>query len=293
MAPTPVPFPGEPSGGVVTDLPPPRTDLSDDGLIAAIEADQIATRITAPEVAVEVHEDPDATWGISAYVDQFRSCVVAARFDAADADRRIAEIGAAFARHGTGFLWWLAPFHTPADLGARLHQAGLRLEGTAPAMAIDLEALPRDEPPPPGLEIVGVRTVETLGAFIGVHEAEMATYDPEPTPIGRTHLDALLRAIPPKLRNEPIPLRYVGLLDGRPVATSRISIGAGVAGLYSVDTLPHARGRGIGRAMTLAAFDAGRALGYRIGVLQASDDGLPIYRRLGFRTLFEYAVYMG
>jgi GNAT superfamily N-acetyltransferase len=58
-----------------------------------------------------------------------------------------------------------------------------------------------------------------------------------------------------------------------------------------VATLPNVRGRGIGRALTIAALEAGRSLGYRIGVLQASDDGLPVYRRIGFRTMFDYAVY--
>ena len=65
----------------------PLTDVSDAGLAAAIEADQIATRILAPEVPVEVHDDPDATWGIARYPDPFRSVVVSARFGEADADR--------------------------------------------------------------------------------------------------------------------------------------------------------------------------------------------------------------
>lgn len=275
---------------MTTALPAALTDTSDDGLAAAIEADQVATRVLAPEVPVEIHADSDATWGIAGYPDPFRSTVVSARFAAADADRRIREISAAFVARGSGFLWWVAPFHEPADLGARLLQAGLRFEGTAPAMAMDLEALPRDETRPPGLEIVPVVDPATLREFVGVLADEMGTPPGEPNPAARHHA-ALLEAIPPTLAAEPIPLRYLGRIDGRPVATSRISIGGGVAGLYAVATLPDVRGRGIGRALTLAALDAGRALGYRIGVLQASEDGFRVYRRLGFRTIFDYAVY--
>ncbi len=271
-------------------IPPALTDVSVDGLKAAIEADQVATRVLAPEVPVEVHDDPDATWGIAGYPDPFRSTVVSARFAAADADRRIREITAAFAARETGCLWWVAPFHAPHDLGERLLRAGLRFEGTAPAMAMDLAALPGHEALPAGLEIVPVTDEATLQEFVGVLAEEMGTPPGEPNPAARHHA-ALLRAIPPTLAAEPLPLRYLGRIDGRPVATSRISIGGGVAGLYAVATLPDVRGRGIGRALTVVALDAGRALGYRIGVLQASDDGFPVYRRLGFRTIFDYAVY--
>lgn len=265
-------------------------DLSEDGLMAAIEADQVASRVLAPEVPVEVHDDPDATWGVADYPDPFRNTVVSARFADADTDRRIREIAAAFAARGTGFMWWLAPFHTPANLADRLLDAGLRFEGTAPAMAMDLEALPRGEALPAGLEIVPVRDEATLREFITILAMEMGVPEGSPNPAARHHT-ALLRTVPPTLAAEPIPLRYLGLLDGRPVATSRVSIGGGVAGLYAVATLPDVRGRGIGRAMTLAALEAGRSLGYRIGVLQASDEGLPVYRRIGFRTMFDYAVY--
>ena len=269
---------------------PPLTDLSDEGLIAAIEADLVAARVLAPEVPVEIHQDVDATWGIAGYPDPYRSTVVWARFAAADADRRIAEIKDAFTARATGALWWVAAFHTPDDLGARLVRAGLRYEGTAPAMAMDLAALPRDEPLPPGLEIVAVRDEAGVDEFVGVHHAEMAASEGGANRAARHHA-ALRAAIPPRLADEPVPLRYLGRLDGRTVATSRIAIAGGVAGLYAVTTLPDARGRGIGRAMTLAALAAGREIGYRIGVLQSSDDGLPVYRRIGFRTMFDYEVY--
>jgi predicted acetyltransferase len=81
-------------------------------------------------------------------------------------------------------------------------------------------------------------------------------------------------------------------VEGRVVATSRISIGAGVAGLYAISTLPAHRGHGYGRAMTIAALRAARTLGYRIGVLQASDLGYGVYKRLGFRDLFSYGVFV-
>jgi GNAT superfamily N-acetyltransferase len=226
-------------------------------------------------------------------MDTFRNVVLAARFEPGTADRRIDEISGRYREAGTGFVWWVAPTDTPADLGSRLTAAGLTLEGLAPAMAVDLADVPVDEPPPAGLEVVPVTDAATLRAFLEIVAADWVAYEGgEATSVQRRTLEAWARQIPPKLAGEPVPLRWIGRMDGAVVATSRISIGAGVAGLYAISTLPAYRGRGIGRAMTIAALRAARSIGLRIGVLQASDLGYGVYQRLGFRELFTYEVYV-
>jgi ribosomal protein S18 acetylase RimI-like enzyme len=86
---------------------------------------------------------------------------------------------------------------------------------------------------------------------------------------------------------------YVGRVEGKAVAACTLAMAGGVAGIYSVATLPEARRQGFGAAVTLAALREARRLGYRIGVLQSSEMGLGVYRRLGFERYGTYAVYAG
>ena len=95
---------------------------------------------------------------------------------------------------------------------------------------------------------------------------------------------AVVRAdhIRSRLGVDPLSRRFVALLDREPVATSRLSMAGGVAGLYTMVTLPHAQRRGIGLAMAHRAMAAGRDTGMRLGALQATSMGYPIYKKLGF-----------
>jgi GNAT superfamily N-acetyltransferase len=269
------------------------TDTSNEGLARAIEADQLASRILDPELPVEAHIDRDVAWAVARIADTFRNVVLAARLTEADADLRIAELAAAYAAAGTGFVWWVAPTDTPDDLGERLLRAGLTLEGNAPAMAADLQDIPLDETPPDGLEVVPVTDATRLAEFLSVVEADWLEWTGgETTAVQRRTLEAFIREIPKRFADEPVPLRWVGRVDGLPVATSRVAIGAGVAGLYAILTLPGYRGRGFGRAMTIAALRAAVSVGIRVATLQSSDLGYGVYRRLGFRELFSYDVWV-
>ena len=84
---------------------------------------------------------------------------------------------------------------------------------------------------------------------------------------------------------------YLGRLAGEPVATWFMVLGAGVAGVHGVGTLPQARRQGIGAAMALAPLREARAMGFRVAVLRASTLGAGIYRRLGFRQCGEISIY--
>ena len=88
-------------------------------------------------------------------------------------------------------------------------------------------------------------------------------------------------------------MQYFWILkDGTPVCTSVCVLGDGVAGIYAVATLPEARGQGLGAFATAEPLRIAHRQGYRVGVLQASDQGHPVYRRIGFVDVGAVPLYL-
>jgi len=105
--------------------------------------------------------------------------------------------------------------------------------------------------------------------------------------------EELIRAVvAPNLLDLDDVAIYVGYADGDPVSTGLGFRTGRTIGVYNVATLESARGRGYGAAMTQRVVADGVAAGCDVAILQASPMGLPIYERLGFRTVVEYMGYV-
>ena len=181
------------------------------------------------------------------------------------------------ARQAPFAFWWLGPDTEPQGLRAALEANGWRaFDSDSPCLDAELDALDwgAAERVPEGFAIDRVRDdagLDTWGrAFVDAFEL--------PEWAGAAWVDATRQF---GVETAPWAL-YVGTLGGEPVATAILFPGAGVAHALGIGTVAAARRRGIGSALTLAAYRDARELGYRYGVLFSTAAGLPVYRRLGF-----------
>ena len=184
------------------------------------------------------------------------------------------------ARSAPFAFWWVDPRTSPADMGARLLAHGFQAwEENAPGMAAHLDELTYEllTRVPAGYQQERVTDERGLLDF---KEAFVNGFE-VPDWAGQAWVDAT-RAF----GIDQAPWRcYVGRLNGTPVASNMLFTGAGVASVFGVATAPEARGRGIGSAITLIAYDEARRLGYHHGVLFGTTLGAPVYRSMGFRDV--------
>jgi ribosomal protein S18 acetylase RimI-like enzyme len=261
------------------------TDFSTPALIEAIEANQLAFMADlgrSPQVALQ--DDPEITWFVTGVPSPGFNRVLRAQFEADNLDAKIETTLDLFRSRALPMLWHTGPSTRPADLGKRLIAHGLMCTADEPGMAADLLLLGDDPPLPPGLRIRHVRDLETLEAWSRTVAQAFGSSDS----VGdaKFWIEASLGPA-----QHPARHLYVGFLKGEPVATSLLFLGAGVAGLYGVATIPEVRRQGIGEAMTRVPLLEARALGYQIATLHASPMGLGTYRRLGFREYCRLAHY--
>ena len=246
-------------------------DLSRADVVRAVMANWRAFyRNLARAPGVELRDGTHLSWLLTGVPDAFLNVVFRTDLPADRPGEVIDEALRHFHDRQIEALAWLTP---DPEVGRLLVDRGLAFEQGATAMAADLATVPDEVPQPDGLAIETVEDRATLASWVRLMRIGFGI--PEPA-------EPRLLDVFAAVGTEPPARAYLARLDGRPVASSQLFVAAGVAGIYNVTCLPEARGRGIGTAVTLAPLLEARRQGYRAAILQASDLGRPVYRRLGF-----------
>ena len=261
-------------------------DFCPSALINAIEENSIeGIKAWARWPQIEFHEDSDMLWTLSRIPHPIFNNVFSAQVAPSEAEATIDKAIDRVRKRKVPMGWWISPSSKPQDLGRYLEAKGFTSGGSPPGMAVDLLAPEEGLARPNSLSIVEVKNTEELRSWASVSSigfgipnfAEKSWFD--------VHVSvALANDAPWRL--------YLTSVDEKPVASSALFLGAGIA---NVATIPEARRQGVGTAITLYPLLEARRLGYRIGVLWATEEALGVYRNLGFREYCkaEYFIWMG
>ena len=255
-----------------------QTDLSDEAIVTAIRANLCDFfRHLSRGVPEEHFEDGKFTRWYSSLMHPWFNGVLSSDPPVESDEAFIEETILYFRRKKVGvFTWWMEPHLKPSAWESVLSKHGFGFSNDTPGMAADLQALNKPIQTVDGLEVRALADEESLHTWTHIFTSGYGLPSDWETSIYDLWMKLGLG----------FPMRnYLGYLNGEPVSCSTVFFGGGVAGIYCVATLPEARGKGIGAALTLRPLQDAHEMGYRIGILQSSEMGFNVYKRLGFRHL--------
>lgn len=180
---------------------------------------------------------------------------------------------------GARWSWWVS---ADSDEGTA---EGLLARGAGqisdmPVMAIDVTTV-EDIPGPANLKIRTVAGAGETKEYVDAYAGPLG-FTGDRGPVVERELDFAYPEI----------VRLAGVVDGRTVGTCTLSLGTpGVGALYCIATDLAFQRQGIATALTREALRITRRSGRRIATLQASSEGEPVYRKIGFETVARYRLY--
>ena len=199
-----------------------------------------------------------------------------------DAVALIKETKAYSQRENLPIMWYTGPTTRPEETDDLLLRNGFSVEEIVPGMAIDMSDLPESRG--------GNFTIEHLTSDHSIADWKyifQQGFDlPEAAGDGFIEFHRALG-----FKKDSPAQHFLARVDDEAAGIATVYLGAGAAGIYNISTLEKFRGRGIGREMTLAAMTLSQKKGFRVGVLQSSEQALPLYQKLGFREVCKINVY--
>lgn len=136
------------------------------------------------------------------------------------------------------------------------------------------------EAAPPELEIIRVTTPAEVQALELVSVRGFSNDESQTIAPGTFH--------PPSILEEPRMVMWLGQVEGEPVGAAMSYRTDEAVGIFGVTTIPTARRRGYGGALTSVALLTDTGLP---AVLAPSPEGEPVYARLGFERVGELLIW--
>ena len=176
---------------------------------------------------------------------------------------------------GVPARWTVSSATTPAAFETRLVDQGLPRQDEWAGMVARIDELPSPDGRGATMEVVrgpaqSAEWVDVLCDAFGL-ETDTATLVHEMHAWPHMH-DAGLTYL-------------LVRVEGKAVATGLLRSASGVAGVYGIGVRREFQRMGLGALATLLTVREGARTGARVAILQATSEGLPLYRKLGFQTI--------
>lgn len=214
---------------------------------------------------------PEYTIINSGLYDDTFNYIINADFSEDQAKEIITKVMAYLKRDNIPFSWWISPIDNPINLQHLLEDYGFSTLINNPLMYINLDTWESPKDAPTELEIIQANDKNTLHDFaniLTINESAFNTY--------------FSRVASVLSDDDPIE-HYVGYINGEPVVRGLICYSSELAGLHWLATDPKHRKKGYGTAMQVFRLKRAKSLGYHIAGVQASPQGYPLYKRLGYQ----------
>ncbi|HEY8583633.1 MAG TPA: GNAT family N-acetyltransferase [Capillimicrobium sp.] len=246
---------------------------------AELAARQLDSQLALFEAQLAGGRDSFAAWPADGVLvtccprapDRSLPNAVLARDPAALTDALLDEIGARYDAAGVrAWTVWVRPGDDA--LSERLAARGHVHDAEPMLMAATMDEL--DLGPAAGLDLDPAPTWETVAAL------NDAAYG----------LDGEVAAMLEGVDDSPAML-WVARVGGAPAACAVVRPHEGDAEVFWVAVAPEARGRGLAGALMRRSLAAARDAGCTTASLEATKLGLPVYERMGFRSLGRFGMW--
>jgi GNAT superfamily N-acetyltransferase len=188
-----------------------------------------------------------------------------------------------FAQRGVPWYWWIGPNSHPSDFEQFLVRQGVKFDRSLlPAMAATLPT--RFPTLQPEIRVWQASTLQDLQAASTIRRIAFRF----PAGIAPDYFEAMAEDW---LSGNPARLYLARHGEDQPAAIGALILGAGVAGIYVMATLPEMSRKGLGKAILSRLLKEAENIGHKLVILTASQFGYPLYQQFGFEHIFDYKIY--
>lgn len=255
-------------------------NLAEPGLLAAVEsnfAEEMACFGRSLPGGI-LHQDEELMWFLTG--PNGPNGILLTNFihdDQNHIDKRIDETLNLFkARQVREVGWRIGPTSNPPDLANYLEVHELNHKATTTCMIMKVTETFIASPQSEHIEIREVLTSDELLLKCTIEKIGFDATDHMAHDYYQTYVQS-------GFGHDASWHHYMGWQDGQAVAVAAVLLHQGIAGIYGVATLPHARKQGIATTLMHHILREIARLGYALVTLSPTEMSDALYRRLGFQ----------